>query len=69
MEVLKRGVLTQGGKIDDITVLVAFVTEEDIPLERQDSPLAEDAASETEGTNGSITREKEQSSSTSGPQE
>ena len=67
-EALRRGMLTQGGKIDDITVLVAVVVEEDIPLARQESPVAEDAAAETEGPNGSLTSEKEQVS-TCGPQE
>ncbi len=58
----------QGGKIDDITVLVAVVTEEDVPLEEPDSPVAEDAASATESSNGSSASEEEQLS-TPGSQE
>lgn len=58
----------QGGKIDDITVLVAVVTEEDVPPEEPKSPVAEDAASATEESNGTLTSETEQAS-TDGPRE
>jgi hypothetical protein len=57
----------QGGKIDDITVLVAVVTEEDAPLEpgleesswETDAPLTADdaAANATEESNSSVPAE------------
>ena len=46
----------QGGKIDDITVLVAVVTEEDVPVdavEPQAAPMEESDATQTGATNGS----------------
>ena len=46
----------QGGKIDDITVLVAVVTEEDVPIEPvepQAAPTEERDATQTGATNGS----------------
>ena len=67
-ELLTGGVLIQGGKIDDITVLVAVVTEEDTPPEVQDNSAADDAADTREGTNRSSRSETEQSGA-SGPQD
>ena len=49
-------ICVQGGKIDDITVLVAVVTEEDVPvepLEPQAAPMEERDATQTGATNGS----------------
>ena len=46
----------QGGKIDDITVLVAVVTEEDVPIEPvepQAAPTEERDEAQTGATNGS----------------
>ena len=46
----------QGGKIDDITVLVAVVTEEAVPIEPvepQAAPTEERDATQTGATNGS----------------
>ena len=49
-------ICVQGGKIDDITVLVAVVTEEDVPVEPvepQTAPMEETDATQTGATNGS----------------
>ena len=46
----------QGGKIDDITVLVAVVTEEDVPVdpvEPQAAPMEESGLIQTGAENGS----------------
>ena len=46
----------QGGKIDDITVLVAIVMEEDVPVEPvepQAAPMEERDATQPGATNGS----------------
>ena len=49
-------ICVQGGKIDDITVLVAVVTQEDVPVEPVEprfEPIGEGDATQTGATNGS----------------
>ena len=49
-------ICVQGGKIDDITVLVAVVTEEDVPIEPvepQAAPTEDRDETQTGATNGS----------------